>query len=151
MFLARRFSGSLIRTLVIRFMVGVVFTSEGLQKLLYPAELGSGRFAKIGIPFSDIVGPAVGGVEMLCGMLILAGCFTRYAVLPLLLIMFVALLLTKLPVLLGHEMLGTSLKELPRYGLLSMLHEARTDLCMVCGLINLWIKETADGGLRQGK
>ena len=128
-----------------------LFTSEGPQKFLYPAELGSGRFAKIGIPFFDIVGPSVGWGEMLCGMLILAGCFTRDAGIPLLLIMFVALLLTKLPGLLGHEMLGTSLKELSRYGLLSMLHEARTDICMVCGLINLWIKETADGGLRQGK
>jgi uncharacterized membrane protein YphA (DoxX/SURF4 family) len=31
--------------------------------------------------------------------------------------------------------LGFSLKPLPRYGFLSMLHEARTDLSMICGLL----------------
>jgi len=37
-------------TLLIRIMVGAVFVSEGIQKFLYPAAVGAGRFAKIGIP-----------------------------------------------------------------------------------------------------
>jgi uncharacterized membrane protein YphA (DoxX/SURF4 family) len=36
--------------LLIRILVGWVFLSEGIQKFLFPAALGAGRFAKIGIP-----------------------------------------------------------------------------------------------------
>jgi len=36
---------------VIRLLVGGVFLAEGIQKFLYPAELGAGRFERIGIPF----------------------------------------------------------------------------------------------------
>ena len=35
---------------LIRILVGWVFLSEGIQKLLFPDTLGAGRFAKIGIP-----------------------------------------------------------------------------------------------------
>ena len=34
----------------IRLMVGAVFLSEGLQKFMFPDQLGAGRFAKIGLP-----------------------------------------------------------------------------------------------------
>jgi len=36
--------------LLIRLMVGAVFLSEGIQKFLFPAALGVGRFTTIGIP-----------------------------------------------------------------------------------------------------
>ena len=55
--------------LLIRLMVGAVFLSEGIQKFLYPGELGAGRFAKIGIPFPEVMGPFVGSVEVVCGAL----------------------------------------------------------------------------------
>ena len=43
-------------TLLIRLMIGlVVFFPEGVQKLLFPAVLGAGRFAKIGIPWPHIL------------------------------------------------------------------------------------------------
>ncbi|XDD46859.1 hypothetical protein AB3N60_01825 [Leptospira sp. WS39.C2] len=35
----------------IRFVVGVIFISEGIQKFVYPDTLGIGRFVKIGIPY----------------------------------------------------------------------------------------------------
>ena len=35
--------------LLIRLMVGAVFLSEGIQKFLFPADVGAGRFAKIGL------------------------------------------------------------------------------------------------------
>lgn len=124
-----------VGTLLIRVMVGVVFISEGMQKFLYAGELGSGRFAKIGIPFADVLGPIVGATEVVCGALVLLGLLTRLAALPLLGVMVGALISTKIPILVGHDLLGFSLRPLPRYGFLSMLHEARTDLCMVCGLI----------------
>lgn len=36
--------------ILIRLVVGGIFLSEGIQKFLYPAENGVGRFTKIGIP-----------------------------------------------------------------------------------------------------
>jgi uncharacterized membrane protein YphA (DoxX/SURF4 family) len=40
-------------TVLVRLIVGAVFLSEGIQKFLFPAALGAGRFAKIGIPWPD--------------------------------------------------------------------------------------------------
>jgi uncharacterized membrane protein YphA (DoxX/SURF4 family) len=51
-------------TILIRFMVGGIFLAEGIQKFLYPDELAAGRFAKIGIPAPDLMGPFVGWVEI---------------------------------------------------------------------------------------
>jgi len=34
---------------LIRLMVGAVFLSEGIQKFLFPDQLGAGRFLKIGL------------------------------------------------------------------------------------------------------
>lgn len=39
-------------SLLVQLMVGGVFLSEGIQKFLFPDELGVGRFLKIGIPAS---------------------------------------------------------------------------------------------------
>jgi putative oxidoreductase len=126
-------------TALIRVMVGGVFLVEGILKFLYPGELAAGRFEKIGIPSPEVLGPFVGGVETLCGALLIVGLLTRFAAIPLLIDISVALVTTKLPILLGHGFWGFSLAKLPRYGLLSALHEARTDLCMWLGLLFLLI------------
>ncbi|MDZ4371896.1 MAG: DoxX family protein, partial [Phenylobacterium sp.] len=70
-------------TLLIRCMVGGVFLSEGIQKFLFAADVGAGRFAKIGIPSPEILAPMVGAFEIGCGVLVLLGLFTRLAVIPL--------------------------------------------------------------------
>lgn len=124
-------------TVLIRLMVGGVFLVEGILKFLYPGELGAGRFAKIGIPSPEVMGPFVGGIEIVCGALVIIGLLTRFAAIPLLIDISVALVSTKMPILLGRGFWGFSLTKLPRYGLLSMLHEARTDLCMWLGLVFL--------------
>ena len=129
---------------LIRLVVGGVFLSEGIQKFLYPAENGAGRFARIGIPAPDVMGPFVGVVEIVCGALILIGFLTRLAAIPLIINMLVALLSTKVPILLGHGFWGFSLRNVPYYGLWGMLHEARTDLAMLFGSIFLLI---VGGGL----
>ena len=110
-----------------------------MQKFLYPAELGAGRFAKIGIPAPDVLAPFVGGVEIICGALVLVGLLTRLAAIPLLINISVAILSTKIPILLGHGFWTFTLTKLPRYGFLSMMHEARTDFSMLLGLIFLLI------------
>ena len=58
-------------SILVRFLVGlVVFLPESIQKLVFSDVLGAGRFAKIGIPFPDIMGPFVGVVETVCGLLV---------------------------------------------------------------------------------
>ncbi|MCB1126166.1 MAG: DoxX family protein [Verrucomicrobiae bacterium] len=84
---------------LIRLMVGGVFVSEGIQKFLFPAEVGAGRFEKIGLPNPEFLGAFVGGFEIVCGALILLGLLTRLAAIPLLAIMSVALYTTKIPIL----------------------------------------------------
>jgi putative oxidoreductase len=136
--MARRLQVSGPRAVIlIRLMVGVVFLSEGIQKFLYPAEMGAGRFAKIGIPSPELMGPIVGAAEIVCGTLILLGFFTRLAATVMLIDISVALLSTKLPILLGRAVGPFSLPKLPRYGVWSSLHEARVDLCMWLGSLFL--------------
>lgn len=127
-------------TILIRFLVGVVFLSEVIQKFLWPELRGAGRFESIGIPFPEFSGYLVGGLEIVCGAMVLAGLLTRLAVIPLVIIMVVALVTTKLPILIGSGFWGFALRDVPHYGLLSMLHESRNDLAMLIGSIFLWYK-----------
>ena len=126
-------------TVLVRVIVGWVFLSEGIQKFLLPDALGAGRFAKIGIPSPEIMGPFVGLVEIICGGLLILGLLTRLAALPLLINISVAILSTKVPMLLGHGYWMFTLPKLPRYGFWSMMHEARTDFSMWMGLVFLLI------------
>jgi putative oxidoreductase len=122
---------------LIRILVGGVFLSEGVGKFLYPAEQGVGRFEKIpGIPAPHVMGPFVGGVEIVCGALILLGLLTRLAAIPLLIDISVAILSTKVPILSGHSY---GLPKLAHYNLWGMLHEARVDFSMWLGLVFLLI------------
>lgn len=125
--------------LLIRIMVGSVFLSEGIQKFLFPAEVGAGRFAKIGIPNAEVMAPFVGVVEIGCGALVLLGLLTRAAAVPLILDMLAAIVSTKIPILLGHGFWGFSLRTLPYYGFWGMMHEMRTDLAMLLGSLLLLI------------
>jgi putative oxidoreductase len=91
-------------TILVRLMVGlVVFFPEGIQKLIFPEILGAVRFANIGIPFPEVMGPFVGTVELVCGALIIVGLLTRLAAIPLIVIMVVAIVSTKLPIWAGHD------------------------------------------------
>jgi putative oxidoreductase len=112
--------------LLIRILVGWVFVSEGIQKFLFPAQLGVGRFEKIGIPSPHFMAPFVGAIEIVCGALLLAGLFTRLAAVPLLAVILVAIATTKIPMI-------------AKSGMWSMLHEARTDFSMLLGLLFLLI------------
>jgi putative oxidoreductase len=112
--------------LLIRILVGWVFLSEGIQKFLFPGALGVGRFVKIGIPWPQVMAPFVGVVEIVCGALLLIGLITRLASIPLLIDILVAIATTKIPML-------------PKSGFWATMHEARTDFCMLLGLIFLLI------------
>src|SRR6266403_5719313 len=117
-------SARLRQILLIRILVGWVFLSEGIQKFLFPDSLGVGRFVKIGIPWPQVMAPFVGVVEIVCGVLLLVGLITRLASIPLLIDICVALYSTKIVTLAKNGFWGT-------------LHEARTDVSMLLGLIFL--------------
>lgn len=114
-------------TILVRLAVGAIFLSEGIQKFVFPATLGVGRFEKIGIPAPAFFGPFVGVVEIVCGALLLGGLATRAAALPLVIDMVVAIATTKIPML-------------REKGFWAMAHEARTDFAMILGAaFLLWV------------
>lgn len=114
-------------TIIIRLIVGIVFLSEGIQKFLFPFLRGAGRFEKIGLPCPDFFGSFVGAFEILCGILILIGLFTRLASIPTLIIMIVAIATTKMEVLAID-------------GFWQMMHGSRTDWAMLLGSLFLIFK-----------
>ena len=114
-------------TIIIRLIVGGVFLSEGIQKLLFPAIRGAGRFEKIGLPSPEFLGSFVGIFEILCGALILLGLLTRLASIPLIIIMLVAIATTKTSILANE-------------GIWELLHGSRTDWAMLLGSMFLLIK-----------
>jgi uncharacterized membrane protein YphA (DoxX/SURF4 family) len=117
----------------IRLLVGLVFLSEGIQKFLYPHQLGPGRFERIGIPAATFFADLDGVVEIVCGTLIVLGLLTRLAAVPLLIDITGAIVLTKVPELQPGGFLGVQ-------GFWGMAHDARTDLSMLLGLsFLLWV------------
>jgi len=100
--------------------------TEGIQKFLYPDALGVGRFIKIGIPAPGFFAPFVGVVEIVFGFLIVIGLFTRLAAIPLTINISVAIISTKIPMLINE-------------GFWKMAHESRVDFSMLLGCIFLII------------
>ena len=127
-------------SILVRLLVCLaVFFPEGIQKLIFPDILGADRFANIGIPYPEAMGPFVGLVEIICGALIILGLFTRLAAIPLIAMMIVAIVSTKVPILLGQDFWIFHLPKLSCYGFWSMMHEARTDFDMLLGSLYLLI------------
>jgi putative oxidoreductase len=115
-----------VAVILVRLMVGAVFLSEGIQKFLYPAEVGAGRFEKIGFESPEFVAQFVACFEITCGVLVLLGALTRLAVIPLIVVMLTAIYMTKVPIL-------------ENQGFWKMAHEARTDWSMLLGSLFLLI------------
>jgi uncharacterized membrane protein YphA (DoxX/SURF4 family) len=124
---------------LIRLILGFVFLSEGIQKFLYPADVGVERFARIGVPAPEVMAPFVGVCEIVCGVLFLLGLLTRFAAVTMTIDMLMAILSTKVPILLGEPFWIFALPKQNRYGFWSMAHEARTDWAMLLGSLFLLI------------
>jgi putative oxidoreductase len=110
--------------LAIRLLVGAVFFMEGIKKFLFPDQWGAGRFAGFGIPAPHVMGPFVGAVEIVCGLLVLLGLRTRVASVPLLCVISTAIVVTKIPILF-------------KTGFWRMEDVGRTDYSMLMGLLFL--------------
>jgi putative oxidoreductase len=120
----RVFKTSATPMLLCRLAVGLIFLSEGIQKYLLPETIGTGRFAKIGFTHPAFWAYFTGSFEIVCSILILFGLLTRLAAIPLLIIMIIAFISTKIPILMDK-------------GFWSFAHEYRTDFAMTLLLIHI--------------
>ena len=110
--------------LLIRLAVGGVFLFEGIQKFLFPMEMGPGLFAKLGIPAPGLLAPLAGLIEVVCGALLIVGFLTRLATIPLIITMLIAI------ISLGGRIYKAS-------GFWAMAHETRTDYAMLLACLFL--------------
>ena len=81
--------------LAVRITVGVVFMGTGWTKLQNLPGIVR-NFAALGIPAPEIVTPFVSGVEFVGGILLLVGLLTRFAAVPLMVVMVVAVVSAQL-------------------------------------------------------
>jgi uncharacterized membrane protein YphA (DoxX/SURF4 family) len=132
---------------LIRFAVGFVFLTEGLNKLVNPAERGVGRFEGLGFPAPEVFATGVAGIEILAGTLLILGLFTRVAALVLAVVALNAIVLTKLPVLLGTGILTFGGVDASFYGVWGFLYEWRLDFTMFVGAIYLVLAGPGKGSL----
>ena len=112
-------------TLFLRLMAGSVFFWEGLLKLVYVNQ-GIGRFTKLGFPFPELTAHFVAGFEIIGGLLIMAGLFTRLVALGFVIEMVVAILSTKISLFLGTSPLPLPVSP-PKVGIWAVLHEIRSE------------------------
>ena len=110
---------------LIRMAVGLIFFTQGILKYIDP-NMGVVRFTRIGFPHPYFTAHFVGTFEVLCGLLLLLGLWTRLVSIPLLIVITTAIATTKVP-----ELFRTN------QGLGYMLSDARTDFAMFCCLVFL--------------
>lgn len=111
--------------IIIRAMCGAVFLWEGVLKFVY-ANQGTGRFTKLGFPFPEFTASAVGALEIVGGVLLLAGAFTRVMGLLFVIEMLVAMISTKVTLYLGTSPLPLPPSP-PQSGAWAVLHEIRSE------------------------
>ena len=81
--------------LAVRITVGLVFMQTGWQKLnALPRMIQN--FRDWGIPAPEILTPLASGIEFVGGLLLLVGLLTRFAAVPMMIVMVVAIVSAKL-------------------------------------------------------
>jgi putative oxidoreductase len=91
---------SWVGPLAVRLSLGAVFLGTGWGKVHNLGQVTS-FFTELGIPFPAAQATIVSGIELVGGTLIILGLFTRFAALPLLGTMVVAILTAKRPEIAG--------------------------------------------------
>ena len=124
-------------TVIMRVMVGGVFLSEGILKFVYTNQ-GVGRFTKLGIPAPELTATFVGSLEIVGGILLIVGLFTRVIAVPFIIEMVVAILTTKISLYLGTSPLPLP-PALPKVGFWAVMHETRSDYAQILTSIFLLI------------
>jgi putative oxidoreductase len=111
--------------LLVRIAVGLIFFTQGILKYIDPS-MGVVRFTRIGFPHPYFTAHFVGTFEILCGLLLLAGLWTRLVSIPLFIVITTAIATTKIPELFRANQ-----------GFWYVVSDARTDFAMFCCLIFL--------------
>jgi putative oxidoreductase len=115
--------------LIIRLMTGTVFFWEGILKFVYVNQ-GVGRFTKLGFPFPDTTAHVIATGEIIGGLLIIFGLFTRIAAFYFVVQMVVAVLSTKIDLYFGRSPLPMPPAP-PKMGIWAVLHETRSDYAQI--------------------
>ncbi|MFZ4453175.1 DoxX family membrane protein [Salibacterium aidingense] len=110
-------AGALSALRIIRCLTAFVFIVSGLMKIIHPEILNG-----VDLPFSLNIMMAAALVEIFCGVLLAINQQVKNAVIPLIIIILGAILLTKIPLL--------------DNGILTFLFEARLDI-VILGLLAL--------------
>ena len=131
----RERSASSVGAIFIRIAVGLIFFTQGILKYTDP-NMGVNRFTRIGFPHPLFTAHFVGALEIVCGLLILVGLFTRIAAIPLLIIIGTAIATTKIPELTR-----------PGQGFWFMVSDARTDFAMLMCLLFLLVSGRRNGSV----
>jgi len=116
-------------TVLLRLMAGGVFVWEGLLKFVF-ANQGVGRFTKLGIPAPALMANFVGGLEIVGGILLIAGLLTRVIAVPFIIEMIVAMVSTKIALYLGTSPLPLPPVP-PQIGVWAVLHEIRSEYAQI--------------------
>jgi len=124
-------------TILIRCMVGGVFLWEGILKFVYTNQ-GVGRFTKIGIPAPELMAHFVAVLEIVGGVLLIAGFLTRLIAIPFVVEMLVAILSTKVTLYLGTSPLPLPPSP-PQMGFWAVLHEIRSDYAQIMSVLFLLV------------
>ncbi len=111
--------------LLVRIAAGLIFFTQGILKFIDPS-MGVVRFTRIGFPHPYFTAYFVGTFEVVCGLLLLLGLWTRLASIPLLIVITTAIATTKVPELFRANQ-----------GFWYMVGDGRTDLAMFCCLVFL--------------
>ncbi|RSL30538.1 DoxX family membrane protein [Salibacterium salarium] len=106
---------------IIRYLTAFVFIVSGLMKIINPAILSG-----IDLPFSVNIMFAVALLEIICGIFIAINKQVRNAVIPLIIIILTAILITKIPLL--------------ETNILTFLFEARLDIVVLILLVTIFYK-----------
>src|ERR1043165_1971745 len=123
--------------LMIRLMAGAVFFWEGILKFVYTNQ-GVGRFTKLGFPAPYFTATADGWFEIVGGLLLLTGLFTRLIAVPFVIEMLVAMASTKIALYLGTSPLPLPPAP-PTVGIWAVLHEIRSDYAQIMSVLFLGI------------
>jgi len=106
-------------------MAGSVFLWEGILKFVYVNQ-GVGRFTKLGFPLPEVTAHFVATCEIIGGLLLIFGLFTRIVAFYFIIQMIVAVLSTKISLYFGTSPLPPPPAP-PKEGIWAVLHEIRSD------------------------
>jgi putative oxidoreductase len=115
--------------LILRLMAGGVFFWEGILKFVY-ANQGVGRFTKLGFSFPETTAHVIATGEIIGGLLLIFGLFTRITAFYFIIQMIVAVLSTKIDLYLGTSPLPSPPAP-PKMGIWAVLHEIRSDYAQI--------------------